>query len=92
VAGDHERQPGVLPRAGKNYVLVASEWYLASDGLNSPAKFNMDKAHARQPDWMTFTGWRSPAPHEPRARRIRPARPRRTRLSLENRAVVPEAV
>ena len=52
-----EPKPGVLPRADKNYVLVASEWYLSSDGLKSPAQFNMDKAHARQPDWMTFNGY-----------------------------------
>jgi nitrite reductase (NO-forming) len=52
-----EPKPGVLPKADKNYVLVASEWYLASDGLASPAQFNMDKAHARQPDWMTFNGY-----------------------------------
>jgi nitrite reductase (NO-forming) len=52
-----EPKPGVLPKADKNYVLVASEWYLASDGLKSPAQFNMDKAHARQPDWMTFNGY-----------------------------------
>jgi nitrite reductase (NO-forming) len=52
-----EPKPGVLPRADKNYVLVASEWYLASDGLKAPAQFNMDKAHARQPDWMTFNGY-----------------------------------
>src|SRR5206468_8398605 len=52
-----EPKPGVLPKADKNYVLVASEWYLSSDGLRSPAQFNMDKAHARQPDWMTFNGY-----------------------------------
>jgi nitrite reductase (NO-forming) len=52
-----EPKPGVLPKADKNYVMVASEWYLASDGLKSPAQFNMDKAHARQPDWMTFNGY-----------------------------------
>ena len=52
-----EPKPGVLPRADKNYVLVASEWYLASDGLAAPAQFNMTKAHARQPDWMTFNGY-----------------------------------
>jgi nitrite reductase (NO-forming) len=52
-----EPKPGVLPKADKNYVLVASEWYLASDGLKTPAQFNMDKAHARQPDWMTFNGY-----------------------------------
>ena len=52
-----EPNPGVLPQADKNYVLVASEWYLDSDGLSKPAQFNMDKAHARQPDWMTFNGY-----------------------------------
>ena len=52
-----EPRAGVLPKADKNYVLVASEWYLDSDGLNKPAQFNMDKAHARQPDWMTFNGY-----------------------------------
>ncbi len=52
-----EPKPGVLPKADKNYVLVASEWYLGSDGLKSPAQFNMAKAHARQPDWMTFNGY-----------------------------------
>jgi nitrite reductase (NO-forming) len=52
-----EPPAGVLPKADKNYVLVASEWYLDSDGLNKPAQFNMAKAHARQPDWMTFNGY-----------------------------------
>src|SRR5438105_9404536 len=52
-----EPKPGVLPKADKNYVLVASEWYLSSDGLAKPAQINMDKAHARQPDWMTFNGY-----------------------------------
>ena len=52
-----EPAPGVLPKADKNYVLVASEWYLSSDGLTTPAQFNMDKAHARVPDWMTFNGY-----------------------------------
>jgi nitrite reductase (NO-forming) len=52
-----EPRPGVLPKADKNYVLVASEWYLSSNGLRSPAQFNMDKAHARMPDWMTFNGY-----------------------------------
>jgi nitrite reductase (NO-forming) len=50
-------QPGVLPKADKNYVLVASEWYLDSDGLKKPAQFNLTKARARQPDWMTFNGY-----------------------------------
>jgi nitrite reductase (NO-forming) len=52
-----EPKPGVLPKADKDYVLVASEWYLASDGLKAPAQFDMAKAHARQPDWMTFNGY-----------------------------------
>ena len=52
-----EPKPGVLPKADKNYVLVASEWYLSSDGLGKPATFDMAKAHARQPDWMTFNGY-----------------------------------
>ena len=52
-----EPKPGVLPRADRDYVLVASEWYLSSDGLSQPAQFNMDKAHARAPDWMTFNGY-----------------------------------
>jgi nitrite reductase (NO-forming) len=52
-----EPRPGVLPKADRNYVLVASEWYLSSDGLGSSAQFDMAKAHARQPDWMTFNGY-----------------------------------
>jgi nitrite reductase (NO-forming) len=52
-----EPKAGVLPVADKNYVLVASEWYLNSDGLKSPAQFDMTKAHARMPDWMTFNGY-----------------------------------
>jgi nitrite reductase (NO-forming) len=52
-----EPKAGVLPHADHNYVLVASEWYLSSSGLKAPAQFNMTKAHARQPDWMTFNGY-----------------------------------
>ena len=52
-----EPPAGVLPKVDKNYVLVASEWYLSSDGLKEPAQFSMDKAHARVPDWMTFNGY-----------------------------------
>jgi nitrite reductase (NO-forming) len=50
-------EPPNLPHADKNYVLVASEWYLDSDGLGEPASFDMAKAHARMPDWMTFNGY-----------------------------------
>jgi nitrite reductase (NO-forming) len=52
-----EPKEGVLPKADKEYVLVASEWYLNSDGLTKPAQYNQDKARARQPDWMTFNGY-----------------------------------
>jgi nitrite reductase (NO-forming) len=52
-----EPKAGVLPKADKEYVLVASEWYLSSDGLTKPATYNQDKARARQPDWMTFNGY-----------------------------------
>jgi nitrite reductase (NO-forming) len=52
-----EPKAGVLPHADRNYVLVASEWYLDSNGIGKPAAFNMTKAHARQPDWMTFNGY-----------------------------------
>ena len=50
-------EPSNLPRADENYVLVASEWYLSSDGLAKPAQYSQPKAHARQPDWMTFNGY-----------------------------------
>ncbi len=52
-----EPKAGVLPHADKNYVLVASEWYLDSEGLKKPAQYNVTKAQARQPDWMTFNGY-----------------------------------
>ena len=52
-----EPQAGVLAHADREYVLVASEWYLSSDGLAKPAQFNMAKAHVRTPDWMTFNGY-----------------------------------
>jgi len=50
-------KPGVLPKADRQYVLVASEWYLSSDGLKAAAQFSMEKAHSRMPDWMTFNGY-----------------------------------
>jgi nitrite reductase (NO-forming) len=52
-----EPPAGVLAHADREYVLVASEWYLSSDGLDKPAQFNMAKAHVRMPDWMTFNGY-----------------------------------
>jgi nitrite reductase (NO-forming) len=49
------KQP--LPKADKEYVLVASEWYLDSDGIAQPANLNMSKARAMAPDWTTFNGY-----------------------------------
>jgi nitrite reductase (NO-forming) len=46
-----------LPKADHEYVLVASEWYLTSDGIESPASLDMAKARTTQPDWTTFNGY-----------------------------------
>jgi nitrite reductase (NO-forming) len=46
-----------LPKADKEYVLVASEWYLNGPGLTTPASLDMAKARAMMPDWTTFNGY-----------------------------------
>ncbi len=46
-----------LPKADKEYVLVASEWYLNGDGVDKPASLDMTKARAMMPDWTTFNGY-----------------------------------
>ncbi|HET8874075.1 MAG TPA: multicopper oxidase domain-containing protein [Gaiellaceae bacterium] len=46
-----------LPKVDKEYVLVASEWYLDGDGINKPANLNMSKARSMMPDWTTFNGY-----------------------------------
>lgn len=46
-----------LPRVGKEYVLVASEWYLSNDGVAKPAQLDMAKARAVMPDWTAFNGY-----------------------------------
>jgi nitrite reductase (NO-forming) len=46
-----------LPKVDKEYVLVASEWYLDGDGINQPASLNMSKARSTMPDWTTFNGY-----------------------------------
>ncbi len=46
-----------LPKADKEYVLVASEWYLDGDGISKPASLNMAKARSMMPDWTTFNGY-----------------------------------
>ena len=60
-----EPKPGILPKADKNYVLVASEWYLDSDGLGKPAQFNMAKAPARPPAWLAFPRYSAQYLHHP---------------------------
>ena len=44
-------------KADKEYVLVASEWYLNGDGVDKPASLDMTKARAMMPDWTTFNGY-----------------------------------
>ncbi len=46
-----------LPKADREYVLVASEWYLNGDGISEPASLDMTKARAMTPDWTTFNGY-----------------------------------
>jgi nitrite reductase (NO-forming) len=46
-----------LPHADKNYVLVASEWYLDSPGFPKPARLDMAKAQRQEPDWVTWNGY-----------------------------------
>ncbi len=46
-----------LPHADKNYVLVASEWYLSSPGFPKPAALRMAKAQRQQPDWVSWNGY-----------------------------------
>jgi nitrite reductase (NO-forming) len=46
-----------LPAADREYVLVASEWYLNGDGVEEPASLDMAKARAMLPDWTTFNGY-----------------------------------
>ena len=46
-----------LPKVDKEYVLVASEWYLNGDGISEPASLEMSKARAMEPDWTTFNGY-----------------------------------
>jgi len=48
-----------LPHADKNYVLVASEWYLSSQGFPKPATLDMAKAQRQEPDWVTWNGYAS---------------------------------
>jgi nitrite reductase (NO-forming) len=46
-----------LPKADREYVLVASEWYLSGNGIEQPASLAMAKARGMTPDWTTFNGY-----------------------------------
>ena len=46
-----------LPKADREYVLVASEWYLNADGIAEPASLDMTKARSMAPDWTSFNGY-----------------------------------
>ncbi len=46
-----------LPPVDHQYVLVSSEWYLSSPGLDKPATLDMVKAHQMAPDWVTWNGY-----------------------------------
>lgn len=46
-----------LPKADREYVLVGSEFYLNSPGLEKPADLDMTKARTVMADWATFNGY-----------------------------------
>ena len=46
-----------LPPVDNEYVLVGSEWYLNSPGIDEPASLDMAKARSRLADWVTFNGY-----------------------------------
>jgi nitrite reductase (NO-forming) len=50
-------RPNDMPKANREYALVASEWYMDGDGISKPASLSMEKAHAMTPDWTTFNGY-----------------------------------
>jgi nitrite reductase (NO-forming) len=51
------KDTSLLPPVHHGYVLVASEWYLNSPGLKSPASLDMTKANQVTPDWVTWNGY-----------------------------------
>jgi nitrite reductase (NO-forming) len=50
-------EPKDLPPAQKEYVLVASEWYLNGPGDKTPASLDLTKANDMTPDWVTWNGY-----------------------------------
>jgi nitrite reductase (NO-forming) len=50
-------EPKNMPAAHKQYVLVASEWYLDKPGAATPASLDVTKADQMTPDWVTWNGY-----------------------------------
>jgi nitrite reductase (NO-forming) len=50
-------EPKNMPPADKQYVLVASEWYLNAPGTKAPAALDVTKADEMTPDWVTWNGY-----------------------------------
>jgi nitrite reductase (NO-forming) len=50
-------EPKNMPPAQKQYVLVASEWYLNGPGTTAPASLDLTKANEMTPDWVTWNGY-----------------------------------
>jgi len=50
-------EPKGMPAVQKQYVLVASEWYLNSPGTKAPASLDLTKANQMTPDWVTWNGY-----------------------------------
>ena len=67
-------------KADREYVLVASEWYLNGDGIAKPASLDMAKARATEADWTTFNGYANQYVTHPLT-----ARPGRDRAPLRRR-------
>ena len=50
-------EPGNLPHADRQYVLVSGEWYLNNAGLGKAAGLDLTKALNMTPDWVTWNGY-----------------------------------
>ena len=46
-----------LPKASRQFVLIAGEWYLDGDGQTIPANTDPRKAQSGFPDYATFNGY-----------------------------------
>jgi len=50
-------EPKHMPPAQRQYVLVASEWYLDAPGEKAAAGLDLTKAEQMTPDWVTWNGY-----------------------------------